>query len=62
MRPQRPRILVTNWAYPETLERLAAIGTVDANPDRTVWPRDEIVWRAAEADAIYARCAASPSP
>lgn len=54
MRPQRPRILVTNWAYPETLERLAAIGTVDANPDRTVWPRDEIIWRAAEADAVLA--------
>lgn len=50
----RPRILVTNWAYPATLQKLAAIGTVDANPDRTVWPRGEIVRRAAEADAIMA--------
>ena len=51
---ERPRILVTNWAYPETLQALAAAGTVDANPDRTVWPREEIVRRAAGADAIMA--------
>lgn len=50
----RPRILVTNWACPETLEMLAAAGTVDANPDRTVWPREEIIRRAADADAILA--------
>ncbi len=50
----RPRILVTNWAYPETLQALAAAGAVDANPDRTVWPREEIIRRAAEADAIMA--------
>ncbi|MDP2409210.1 MAG: phosphonate dehydrogenase [Pseudolabrys sp.] len=49
-----PRILVTNWAYPETLQQLAAAGTVDANPERTVWPREEIIRRAAEADAIMA--------
>lgn len=47
-----PHILVTNWAYPETHERLAALGTVDANPARTVWPQDEIARRAAEADAV----------
>lgn len=54
MTPRRPRILVTNWAHPETLQRLAAIGTVDANPDRTVWPQDEIIRRAAQADAVMA--------
>lgn len=51
---RRPHILVTNWVYPETLDRLSAIGTVDANPDRTVWPQDEIIRRAADADAIMA--------
>lgn len=51
---RRPHILVTNWVYPETLDRLSAIGTVDANPDRTVWLEDEIIRRAAEADAIMA--------
>lgn len=49
-----PRILVTNWAFPETREYLATIGTVDANPDRTAWPRDEIIRRAAQANAIMA--------
>lgn len=51
---RRPHILVTNWVYPETLDRLTAIGTVDANPSRAVWPQDEIIRRAAEADAIMA--------
>jgi phosphonate dehydrogenase len=51
---QPPRILVTNWAYPATLQRLVAIGTVDANPDRTVWPQREIIRRAAQADAVMA--------
>lgn len=50
----RPHILVTNWAFPETLERLSAIGSVDANPDRTTWPQSEVIRRAAEADAILA--------
>ena len=54
MMPHRPRILVTNWAYPETLDRLSAIGTVDANPDRTAWPHSEIIRRAAESDAVLA--------
>jgi phosphonate dehydrogenase len=54
MMARRPRILVTNWAYPETLERLAAIGHVEANPDQSAWPQGEIIRRAAEADAILA--------
>ena len=54
MMPHRPRILVTNWAYPETLDRLSAIGAVDANPDRSAWPHSEIIHRAAESDAILA--------
>ena len=51
---RRPQILVTNCAYSETLDRLSAIGNVDANPDRTVWPHDEMIRRAAGVDAILA--------
>jgi phosphonate dehydrogenase len=54
MMPARPRILVTNLAFPETLERLSALGTVDANPNDTAWPQDEILRRAHDADAIMA--------
>ena len=54
MTMHRPQILVTNWVFPETREYLATIGTVDANPDRTVWPQDEINRRAAQANAIMA--------
>lgn len=54
MMRQLPHILVTNWVYPETLERLAAIGHVEANPDRAAWPQKEIIRRAADADAILA--------
>ncbi|MFN3659428.1 MAG: NAD(P)-dependent oxidoreductase [Pseudolabrys sp.] len=54
MNAGRPHILVTNWAFPETRERLAALGSVDANPDRTVWDQKEIVRRAAGADALMA--------
>ena len=42
MTARRPQIVVTNFAYPETLKRLSAIGNVDANPHRTVWPRSEL--------------------
>lgn len=54
MMPARPRILVTNRAFPETLAVLSALGSVDANPDDTVWPQDDILRRAREADAILA--------
>jgi phosphonate dehydrogenase len=54
MTAPQPLILVTNCAFPETLERLSAFGSVDANLDRTSWARSEILRRAAEADAILA--------
>lgn len=54
MMPARPRILVTNLAFPETLERLSALGTVEANPNDTAWPQEEILRRARDADAIMA--------
>jgi phosphonate dehydrogenase len=52
--PSRPRILVTNRAFPETLEYLSAVGTVDANPSDTVWPHEEVLRRAKDAAAIMA--------
>ncbi len=54
MMPHRPRILVTNWAFPETLEKLSATGMVDANPGRNVWAQEEILRRARDADAVMA--------
>lgn len=45
---------MTNWAHPETLNRLSSIGVVDANPDRSAWPHSEITRRAAESGAILA--------
>jgi len=54
MIPRQLRILVTNWVHAETLERLSAIGSVDANPNRTAWSRAELQRRAADADAILA--------
>jgi len=54
MIPHRPRILITNWVRPETLSRLSTVGAIDANPDRTRWPRSEIIRLAADADAILA--------
>ena len=54
MTARRPQIVVTNFAYRETLKRLSAIGNVDANPHRTVWPRSELIRRSAHADAIMA--------
>lgn len=48
----RPRILVTNWVHEATLQRLSLLGDVDANETRTPWPRDEVIRRAEESDAI----------
>jgi phosphonate dehydrogenase len=49
-----PRILVTNWVHSEVLDRLAALGEVDANRGPVAWPRDEVSRRAAHADAMLA--------
>jgi phosphonate dehydrogenase len=54
MNARSPRILVTNWVHDMTLARLAEIGEVVANPQREPWPRDEILVRAARADAMLA--------
>jgi phosphonate dehydrogenase len=50
----RPKILVTNWVHEETLQRLRLHGEVDANDSRIPWPRDEVLRRATDCDAILA--------
>ena len=50
----RPHILVTGRAFPETLERLAAFATVEANAEEAPWPRTELLRRAAGADGLLA--------
>ena len=54
MKPERPRIVVSNWVHEDVLGRLGAIGEVDANRTRTPWPREELTKRAALADALLA--------
>lgn len=54
MKPERPRIVVSNWVHDDVLGRLGAIGEVDANRTRTPWPREELTKRAALADALLA--------
>uniref|UniRef100_UPI00351DA768 NAD(P)-dependent oxidoreductase n=1 Tax=Paracraurococcus lichenis TaxID=3064888 RepID=UPI00351DA768 len=50
----RPHILVTNRAFPETLARLEAFATVEANAGEAPWPRAELLRRAAGADGLLA--------
>lgn len=50
----RPRILVTNWVHEATLQQLALLGDVDANETRMPWPREDVMRRAEQADAILA--------
>jgi len=54
MKPERPRIVVSNWVHEDVLGRLAAIGEVDANRTRAPWSRQELTKRAASADALLA--------
>jgi|SRR2546429_2555323 len=54
MKPERPRIVVSNWVHEDVLGRLAAIGEVDANRTRAQWSRQELTKRAASADALLA--------
>ncbi|MGE3990440.1 MAG: phosphonate dehydrogenase [Pseudorhodoplanes sp.] len=50
----RPRILVTNWVHETTLQQLSLLGDIDANETRMPWPREQIIRRAEQADAILA--------
>ena len=51
VRAKLSRILVTNWVHEPVLERLAALGSVEANRARLPWPRDEVLSKARDADA-----------
>ncbi|MGQ9366067.1 phosphonate dehydrogenase [Azospirillum sp. A39] len=48
------KIVVTNRAFPETLERLAAVGRVVANTADDPWPRQRLLAELADADAVMA--------
>lgn len=51
---RRPRILVTNPLHATVSEHLAAFAEVTENPGPDPWPRDELLRRAATADALLA--------
>lgn len=48
------KTLVTNWVHPEVLDLLSTRGPVEANTTREPWPRDELLRRARDADAMLA--------
>src|SRR5581483_11287821 len=50
----RPRVVVTNRAFPETLALLAERAELIANPDDAPWPEAQRRAHAAEADALIA--------
>lgn len=51
---RKPKIIVTNRAFPETLAMLAAHGTLDANGCAEPWPYREVRERCRDADAMLA--------
>lgn len=48
------KVVVTNRVFPETVERLAAHATVDANPGETPWPEAGLRARCRDADGLMA--------
>jgi phosphonate dehydrogenase len=48
----KPVVVITHWVHPEVIDCLAASCQVVPNPTRETLPREEIVRRAREADAI----------
>ena len=47
-------MVISNWVHDAVIDRLAPHCTVEANPDREPWPAEELVRRAADADALIA--------
>jgi phosphonate dehydrogenase len=47
-----PKVVVTNRVHDEVLEFLGRRATLDANPDREPWGRDELTMRARDAEAL----------
>ena len=48
----KPRLLVTRRIFPEVLDRLAPHFDLDANQDDAEWPREALLARAADCDAL----------
>jgi phosphonate dehydrogenase len=50
----KPTVVLTHWVHPEIIELLETGAHVIPNPTRTTLPRDEILLRARNADALMA--------
>ncbi len=50
---RRPRLLVTRRIFPEVVERLQPHFEFEANADDALWPRDELLRRAADREALF---------
>ncbi|HEY0878448.1 MAG TPA: D-glycerate dehydrogenase [Zeimonas sp.] len=50
---RRPKLLVTRKVFPEVVERLQPHFALEGNPDDTLWPREELLRRAADRDALF---------
>jgi phosphonate dehydrogenase len=51
---RRPRVVVTNRLHDEALAELARFAEVAVNPGSEPWPRETLIRRAADADALVA--------
>lgn len=50
----KPKVVLTHWVHPEIVEMLQEKTEVVANPSRKTFTRDELLERAADADALMA--------
>ncbi len=50
---RRPKLLVTRRVFPEVVERLQANFALEGNSEDALWPRDELLRRAADRDALF---------
>ncbi|MCD6679364.1 MAG: D-glycerate dehydrogenase [Burkholderiaceae bacterium] len=49
---RRPKLLVTRRVFPEVVERLKPYFALEGNADDTPWPREELLQRAADREAL----------
>lgn len=50
---RRPRLLVTRKIFPEVVERLRPHFELEGNADDALWPREELLRRAADREALF---------
>ena len=50
----KAKVVLTHWVHPEIVEMLQEKTDVVANPSRKTFTRDELLERAADADALMA--------